>query len=83
MQLPQIKETVDRWKKEILDKIQYLRENLDQAVKDKEALSLEADHLKGELAAAHARLRQVEGDMAGVLEMYNNLIQEVSGALKS
>ncbi len=79
--LPQIKETVERWKKEILDRIQYLRENLDQALQDREVLSLEADQLKKDLAAARSRVQQLEGDLTGVLELYNNLIQEVNGAL--
>ena len=82
MQLPQIKETVDRWKKEILDRIQYLRENLDQALQDREVLSLEAEAMKKELSATRARMQQLEVDLAGVLELYNNLIQEVNGALK-
>ncbi|MBI5584399.1 MAG: hypothetical protein HY892_11295 [Deltaproteobacteria bacterium] len=82
MQLPQIKETVERWKKEILDRIQYLKENLDQTLQDREALALEADQLKNELTEARNRIQQLEFDLAGVLELYNNLIREVSGALE-
>ena len=82
MQLPQIKETVERWKKEILDRIQYLKENLDQALQDREILSREADQLKNELAETRKRTQQLEVDLAGVLELYNNLIQEVNGALQ-
>lgn len=82
MQLPQLKETVERWKKEILDKIQYLRANLDQTLQDKEALSLEADQLKSQLADAQGRIAQLESDLAGVLELYNSLVQEVNGALQ-
>jgi predicted nuclease with TOPRIM domain len=81
-QLVQIRETVERWKKEILDRIQYLRENLDQAQQDREALSLEADQLKKELGAARSRIEQLEGDLTGVLGLYNTLIQEVNGALQ-
>jgi hypothetical protein len=82
-QLPQIKETVERWKREILDRIQYLKENLDLALKDKEAASLEVDQLKNQMAAAQARIQQLETDLAGVLELYNTLIQEVNGALQN
>jgi chromosome segregation ATPase len=82
MQLPQIKETVERWKREILDRIQYLKENLDLALKDKEAAALEADQLKSQLTAAQARIQQLETDLTGVLDLYNTLIQEVNGALQ-
>lgn len=82
LQLPQIKETVERWKREILDRIQYLKENLDQALQDREVLALEADQMKQELAEARDRIQQLEVDLAGVLELYNTLIREVNGALQ-
>jgi hypothetical protein len=82
MKLTELKETVSRWKKEILDRIQFLKENYDLALQDKGALTLELDKRKAELAASGFRVQELERQLADVLETYNNLIKEVSGALQ-
>jgi hypothetical protein len=82
MKLPELKETVFRWKKDILDRIQFLKENYDLALQDKGALTLEVDKGKAELAASEFRVQELERQLADVLETYNNLIREVSGALQ-
>jgi predicted RNase H-like nuclease (RuvC/YqgF family) len=78
-----VKETVERWKKEILDKIQFLKENYDQANRDKEELSQEIDRLKDELNATKERAQALERKLTETLETFNNLLDEVSGALQS
>ena len=82
MKVSELKETVERWKKDILDRIQFLKENYDQALQDKEALTLEVDKGKAELAASDFRVQELERQLADVLETYNNLLKEVSGALQ-
>jgi len=76
-----VKETVERWKKEILDKIQFLKENLDQASRDREGLSREMDRLKAELDASKEQAKILEAKLAETLETFNNLLDEVSRAL--
>jgi chromosome segregation ATPase len=83
MKISELKETVERWKKDIVDRIQFLKENYDQALQDKEALTLEVDKWKAELAASDFRVQELERQLADVLETYNNLIKEVSGALQN
>ena len=78
-----VKETVERWKKEILDKIQFLKENYDQAHRDKEGLLQEIDHLKEELTATQKHAQALEKKLAETLETFNSLLDEVSGALQS
>jgi hypothetical protein len=82
MKIPDLKETVSRWKKEILDRIQFLRENYDLALQDKGALTLEVDKWKAELAASEFRVQELERQLADVLDTYNNMLKEVSGALQ-
>ena len=82
MKIPELKELVSRWKKEILDRIQFLKENYDLALQDKGTLTLEVDKWKAELAASEFRVQELERQLADVLETYNNLIKEVSGALQ-
>jgi predicted nuclease with TOPRIM domain len=76
-----VKETVERWKKEILDKIQFLKENFDQASRDREGLSREMDLLKAELEASKEQAKVLEAKLAETLETFNNLLDEVSRAL--
>ena len=76
-----VKETVSRWKKEILDKIQFLKENFDQANRDREELSREMDLLKAELDASKEQAKILETKLAETLETFNNLLDEVSRAL--
>ncbi|MBI4764389.1 MAG: hypothetical protein HY787_07275 [Deltaproteobacteria bacterium] len=80
---PPVKETVDRWKREVLDKIQYLRENLEQANQEKEALSQEVDQLQSELTASQVRIQELEAELSGTLDTFNTLLDEVSQALES
>jgi chromosome segregation ATPase len=80
---PPVKETVDRWKKEVLDKIQYLRENLEQANREKESLFLEVDQVRSELIQTKGRLKDLEGELSEVLETFNHLLDEVSRVLES
>ena len=82
MKIPELMETVSRWKKEILDRIQFLKENYDLALQDKGALTLEVDKWKAELAASEFRVQELERQLADVLDTYNNLLKEVSGALQ-
>src|SRR4030042_990980 len=78
-----VKETVDRWKKEIIDKIQYLRENLELADQEKEALSQEVDRIQSELTASKGRIKDLEVQLSEVLETFNTLLDEVSPALET
>jgi len=78
-----MRETVERWKKEILDKIQYLKENFEQANQDRENLSKEIDRLKEELTASKEHVQGLEKKLAETLETFNNLLDEVSGALRT
>jgi predicted nucleic acid-binding Zn-ribbon protein len=80
---PPVKETVDRWKKEVFDKIQYLRENLEQANQEKEALSREVDQLQSELTASRGRIKELEAELSEALDTFNTLLDEVSQALES
>ena len=77
-----VKETVDRWRKEVIDRIQYLRENLEQANQEKEDLSQEVDQLQSELTASRERIRTLEAELSGALDTFNNLLDEVSQALE-
>ncbi len=79
---PPVKETADRWKKEVLDKIQYLRENLEQANQEKESLSQEVEQLQSELTSSQARIKELEAEMSETLETFNTLLNEVSQALE-
>jgi SMC interacting uncharacterized protein involved in chromosome segregation len=79
---PPIKETVDRWKKEVLDKIQYLRENLEQANQEKESLSQEVDQIRSKLTETKGRVKVLESELSEVLETFNTLLEEVSRALE-
>jgi len=79
---PPVKETVNRWRKEVIDKIQYLRENLDLTNQEKEALSEEVDRLQSELAESKERIQTLELQLSEVLETFNALLNEVSLALE-
>jgi predicted nuclease with TOPRIM domain len=76
-----VKASAERWKKEILDKIQFLKENIDQTTRDREALSQEMDRLKAELDASREQAKHLEAQLAETLEIFNNLLDEVSRAL--
>jgi DNA repair exonuclease SbcCD ATPase subunit len=78
-----VKETVDRWKKEVLDKIQYLRENLERANQEKEELFQEVDRVRSELIESKGRVQELEGELSEALETFNALLDEVSLALES
>ena len=80
---PPVKENVDRWKKEIIEKIKYLRENLELANKEKEALSQEVDRLQLELADSKGRVQQLETQFSESLDTFNRLLDEVSQALET
>ncbi len=79
---PPVKETVDRWKKEVLDKIQYLKENLELANQEKEALSLEVDRIQSELTESKKRVKILEVELSEALETFNNVLNEISQALE-
>ena len=80
---PPVKETVERWKKEVIDKIQYLRENLELANREKEALSQEVDRLQSELAGSQGKVKVLESELSEALETFNSLLNEVSSALEN
>jgi predicted RNase H-like nuclease (RuvC/YqgF family) len=80
---PPVKENVDRWKKEIIEKIKYLRENLELANKEKETLSQEVDRLQLELADSKGRVQQLEAQFSDSLDTFNRLLDEVSQALET
>jgi predicted nuclease with TOPRIM domain len=79
---PPVKETVNRWRKEVIDKIQYLRENWEQTNQEKEALSQEVDHLQSELAESKERIKALELQLSEALATFNGLLSEVSLALE-
>ena len=80
---PPVKETVDRWKREVLDKIQYLRENLELTIQEKEALLQEVDHIRSELTDTKGKVRVLESELSEALETFNTLLDEVAQALES
>jgi predicted nuclease with TOPRIM domain len=77
-----VKGFIERWKKEVLDKIQYLKESLEQANKDKEALSQELDHLQRELEGSKERNKALEGQLSETLDTFYTLLNDVSKALE-
>jgi predicted nuclease with TOPRIM domain len=79
---PPVKETVNRWRKEVIDKIQYLRENWEQTNQEKEALSQEVDQLQSELTKSKDRIKALEIQLSEALETFNGLLSEVSLALE-
>lgn len=79
---PPVKETVNRWRKEVIDKIQYLRENWEQTNQEKEALSLEVDRLQLELGESKGQIQILERQLSEALETFNGLLSEVSLALE-
>jgi predicted nuclease with TOPRIM domain len=79
---PSIEETVKRWRKEVIDKIQYMKENLEQTNQEKEALSQEVDNLQAALAESQERIQALEKALAEALETFNGLLNEVSKALE-
>ena len=79
---PPIQETVNRWRKEVLDKILFLKENWEQTVQEKEFLSQEVDRLQSELAASQDRVQALEQELSVTLENFNRLLNEVSQALE-
>lgn len=83
LKAPQVKETAGRWKKEIIDKIQYLRENLELANKEKEGLSQEVDQLQTDLSTTKERVQELEIQLSEALETFNSLLNEVSQALET
>ncbi|MBA4391979.1 MAG: hypothetical protein C0407_00335 [Desulfobacca sp.] len=83
LKTPPVKETAGRWKKEIIDKIQYLRENLELANQDKEALSQDVDRLESELTTSKERVQELEIQLSEALETFNTLLNEVSQALEA
>jgi len=76
-----VKETFEAWKKEIMDKIQYMKENLDVANRDREALSQEIDRLKEELTNSKEHARELEKKLDESMETFNNLLGEIRSAL--
>jgi hypothetical protein len=80
---PPVKEIVERWKKEVIDRIRYLRENFELATQEKEALLLEVDRLQCELAGSQGQVRELRAELSEVLETFNHLLTEVSTALES
>ncbi len=81
-QIPPIRETADRWKKEVLDRIQFLKEHLVQVEQEKEGLAAETDRLRAELEQARKRIRELETQFADTLDTFNRLLNEVSKALE-
>ena len=82
LKVPPIRETVDRWRKDVIDKIQYLRENLDLALMEKEALSQEVDRLQSDLVFSKERCKELETQLSEALDTFNSLLNEVSTALE-
>jgi hypothetical protein len=79
---PPIQETVNRWRKEVLDKIQFLKENWEQTIQEKEALTQEVDRLQGALAESKSRVETLENELSETLNTFNGLLGEVSEALE-
>lgn len=79
--IPEAKDAMGRWKNEVLDKIRYLKETLEQANQDKEALYREIDSLKAELSASEKQIQQLKNDLSATLEAFNNTLRDISEAL--
>ena len=73
---------IERWKKDVLDKIQFLKESLDQANHDKAALSQEIDRLQAELEAAREKNKELEVHYSETLDTFYKLLDDVSRALE-
>lgn len=82
LKFPDVMNILDRWKKELLDKIQYLKENLEQANQDKEALSQELDALKAQVIASQQQVQELRKDLSSTLGAFNNMLKEISTALQ-
>lgn len=83
VQIPDLRNTLDRWRRELLDRIQFLKENLEQANQEKTALTQELDSLKAELAASRQQVQELQNDLSATLGAFNNMLKEVSAALQS
>lgn len=81
-QIPPVQETVERWKREVLERIQFLKENLDRSGQEKESLQKEVDRLEEELTRSRERIRELETQFSETLETFNRLLEEVSLALE-
>jgi chromosome segregation ATPase len=79
---PEVQNFIERWKKEVLDKIQFLKESLEQAHRDKAVLSQEVDRLQAELEAARDKNKQLEAHYSETLDTFYKLLDDVSRALK-
>jgi hypothetical protein len=79
---PPVKESVNRWRKEIIDKIQFLKDNWEETVREKEVLSQELDRVQSELAESRERVKTLEQELTETLENFNRLLNEVSQALE-
>ncbi len=82
LKFPDVMNTLDRWKKELLDKIQYLKENLEQANRDKGALFQELDALKAQVSASQQQIQELRKDLSSTLGAFNNMLKEISTALQ-
>lgn len=79
--IPEAKDALGRWKKEVLDKIRFLKETLEQTNQDKEALYQEIDSLKAELSASEQQIKQLKNDLSATLGAFNNTLREISEVL--
>ncbi|OGP51614.1 MAG: hypothetical protein A2Y79_02045 [Deltaproteobacteria bacterium RBG_13_43_22] len=79
---PPVKETVDRWRREVIEKIEYLRKKLELTLQENETLSLEVDRLHSEVTVLKKRAKDLEQQQAESLDMFNNTIAGINLALE-
>jgi uncharacterized coiled-coil DUF342 family protein len=77
-----VKDAIERCRGEILDKIQYLKNNYDEANRERAALMTEVEHLRKELGTAKEHATGLEQRLAETLEMFRGFMDSISGALE-
>jgi hypothetical protein len=75
--IPNLKETIDRWRKEIIEKIGSLRKDVEQVYLENETVTQELNRLKSELTTKKERVHVLEHQIAQTLEAFNQSIKRL------
>lgn len=79
--IPTVKETADRWRKEVVEKIDGLRKKLIQVHLENEALIQDVTKFKAELTAAQSKVNGLELQMAETWQIFNQTLFEINQSL--
>jgi hypothetical protein len=80
---PPVKETINRWRKEIIEKIGSLRKELEQAHLENETLNQELNRLKSELTTKKERVHVLEHQITQTLEAFNQSMAEINQSFEA